>query len=325
VKFFNYYEDKLDEFDIIHLFGLSPTTWEVINFLKKTPYSSSKVVLSPIYWPALEYDKKVEGVQTFLIKKSVFILRTLSKLAIIERLLNLVDYQYSIFKLADLILPNSYMEKKNIINIFKVNPDKVKVLYNGADKIFAEANPHLFESIYSLRDFVLYVGRIEPRKNVHNLIRAIMDTNLPLVIIGSPNPTYYNYYVYCQKLAEKALHQIKFIPFLPHDSEMLRSAYAASKVFVLPSWFETPGLAALEAALAGSTIVITSKGCTKEYFGSLAFYIDDPGNIDEIRRKIIEAYNSEKSEALKKRILNNYTWDKIAEQLLWHYKKCLST
>ena len=51
-----------------------------------------------------------------------------------------------------------------------------------------------------------------------------------------------------------------------------RSAYAAAEALVLPSFLETPGLVALEAAAAGiPRLVITNAGCTKEYFGNLAY------------------------------------------------------
>ena len=59
---------------------------------------------------------------------------------------------------------------------------------------------------------------------------------------------------------------------LDHDDPLLASAYAAARVFALPSWFETPGLAALEAALAGCAVVITPYGSTREYFGGLVAY-----------------------------------------------------
>ena len=49
----------------------------------------------------------------------------------------------------------------------------------------------------------------------------------------------------------------------------LASAYAAARVFALPSWFETPGLAALEAGLAGCAVAITPYGSTRDYFGDL--------------------------------------------------------
>ena len=68
---------------------------------------------------------------------------------------------------------------------------------------------------------------------------------------------------------------------MEHDDPLLASACAAARVFALPSWFETPGLAALEAALAGCAVVITPFGSPREYFGDLVEYArpDRPGEV----------------------------------------------
>ncbi len=66
--------------------------------------------------------------------------------------------------------------------------------------------------------------------------------------------------------------QVIWLGRLDHHDPLLASAYAAARVFALPSWFETPGLAALEAALAGCAVVITPYGSTREYFGDLVEY-----------------------------------------------------
>ena len=70
---------------------------------------------------------------------------------------------------------------------------------------------------------------------------------------------------------------------------MLASAYAAARVLALPSWFETPGLAALEAALAGCAVVVTPFGCTREYFGDRVEYAR-PDRPAEIGRAILRAW-----------------------------------
>ena len=123
------------------------------------------------------------------------------------------------------------------------------------------------------------MGHIGPaRKNVLGLIRALRTIDHPAVIIGK----------IIGKEGEQCLKEaaenknILIIPGLENESEMLASAYAACDVFALPSLFETPGIAALEAALAGSKIVITPHGGTREYFGTMAHYVD-PHSVDSIR------------------------------------------
>jgi glycosyltransferase involved in cell wall biosynthesis len=104
---------------------------------------------------------------------------------------------------------------------------------------------------------------------------------------------------------------------------MLSSAYAACDVFVLPGWFETPGLAALEAALAGAKVVATDGGSTKEYFEDKVLYIR-PHKPADMRKKIAWALEADKTAELKKMILDRYLWEKVAERTIEGYRRVLS-
>ena len=112
----------------------------------------------------------------------------------------------------------------------------------------ASASPELFHSRWGAEPFVLSVGRIEPRKNTLGLIQAIRRLGLPLVVIGEAPPGCEDYERECRRAG---LGRVSWLGRLDHHDPLLASAYAAARVFALPSWFETPGLAALEAGLAG--------------------------------------------------------------------------
>jgi glycosyltransferase involved in cell wall biosynthesis len=103
---------------------------------------------------------------------------------------------------------------------------------------------------------------------------------------------------------------------------MLASAYAACTVFVLPSMFETPGIAALEAGLAGAKIVITPHGGTREYFGEMADYVD-PTSIDSIRNGIRTALQRPKTANLKDHIMREFLWQSVAAKTAAIYRKTL--
>ena len=158
------------------------------------------------------------------------------------------------------------------------------------------------------------------RKNVIKLLEAASKVDAQIVIIGSFYKDEYSRR--CLDLAQKA-GNVTLIETLDHNSELLASAYAASKVFVLPSQFETPGIAAMEAALAGSQIVITQKGGTKDYFEGFAEFIN-PDSTDSILNGIQKALKKKSSENLKDHILSNFTWTKVAEQTSDQYKKVLA-
>src|SRR5207245_1548094 len=131
-------------------------------------------------------------------------------------------------------------------------------------------------------DFVLFVGRVEPRKNVLGLIRAVARMGVPLVVVGAPPAGHERYAEQCRRAG---LGFVRWLGAMEHDDPMLASAYAAARVFALPSWFETPGLAALEAALAGAAVVVTPFGCTREYFGNRVEYAR-PDRASEIHTAI---------------------------------------
>ncbi len=116
---------------------------------------------------------------------------------------------------------------------------------------------------------------------------------------------------------------IIIIEGIDHNSNLLESAYAACDVFALPSYFETPGIAALEAALAGAKIVITKNGGTKEYFINDAIYVNHH-SVRSIKDGIEQALNRKKNSTLRDRILKEYNWRKVAEKTASAYRQLLS-
>jgi glycosyltransferase involved in cell wall biosynthesis len=192
-------------------------------------------------------------------------------------------------------------------SLFGVDRERIVVAPNGAAP--SEGDPERIRSHTSLEDFVLYAGRIEPRKNVLGLVRACVRVELPLLVIGSEVPGHEAYAARCRDASRGA--RVVWVPRVAPDSELLRSAMSAARVVALVSWFETPGLAALEGAMAGAGLVITPYGSAREYFGDLARYAR-PGRIDEISWALREAWERGAHPALAEHVRRNFTWDKVA-------------
>ncbi len=218
------------------------------------------------------------------------------------------------------VLPNSRAEAELVINGLGVDASKVTVIPNGVEERFYNADPELFKKKYGVVDFILNVGHIgHGRKNVLALLRALGAIDHPAVIIGRIIDGEYG--AACVREAAKHKH-ILLIDGLSHDSEMLASAYAAAEVFVLPSLFETPGIAALEAGLAGAKVVITPHGGTKEYFEDMALYVD-PHSVESIRQGITTSLESRKDTRLREHIHREYLWPRISEKTVSVYKETL--
>lgn len=180
-----------------------------------------------------------------------------------------IAYQLSI---ADRVIGNSDMEGDTLSSVLGVPRDRFVTVYNAVDELFLQrVSPELFRSHFGLTGpFVLNVANIEPRKNQLALIRAMKSfPNMKLALIGHQRDP-----KYARQCFTEMGSQGVYLGSLPHDSELLRSAYAACDAFCLPSTLETPGLAALEAFVSGCKVALTSEGSTREYFGSEVDYLE---------------------------------------------------
>jgi glycosyltransferase involved in cell wall biosynthesis len=209
------------------------------------------------------------------------------------------------------ILPNTLAEAELIEKGFDISPQKISVVPNGVENRFTEADPELFHDTYKIRDFVLFVGTIgSRRKNVWRLIQALDQLGLDGVFIGN---TLDNESGRKCREAIQSRDQLHLIDPISHEDPMLASAYAASRVFILPSYYETPGIAAMEAALAGSAIAITERGGTREYFSKFAHYLK-PESVTSIQEALHSAWQNPPGEQLKEHISRHFSWTTIAEK-----------
>ena len=289
---------------LFHVFG---ATIENAGIVKALSASETPMVLSPVFY---------SNRSAFTIKHSISFEKLLGSFG--RGIRSEFSIKKELCEAADLVFPNTSEEANLIKKGFSLPSKRIRVIPNAVEESFVNSSADLFRETYSLNDFILFVGQAgAKRKNVKTLLRTAHHFDNEIVIIGSFDNSEYSQD--CKRLIEKASN-VTYIGPLSHNSPLLASAYAASKVFVLPSQFETPGIAAMEAALAGSSIVITKKGGTKDYFKDLAEYID-PGSEDSLIKGIKNALQTERSDQLKNHILNNFTWKKVAEETLKYYKE----
>lgn len=295
---------KLTKKDLVHIFLANISTYSLASNLK---LYGAKYVVNPIIFsnhPAW----KLRLYQNLEKPLNKLFIRSIS------------DYQITEFicNNAEKVLPNTIDEGNLLVDGMNVNRDKIQVIHNGVEKRFAEADVTLFQKKYGLKNFILYVGHLGPvRKNGKNIIKALQKIDHPAVIIA--DILHNEEGDWCRNAINES-DNITLFEWINHNDPLFASAYAACNTFILPTRYETPGRAALEAGLAGANIVITPNGGTKEYFMDFAYYAN-PYSVKSIKEKIEKSLNKDKNEKLKNHIKENYLWDVIAKETAEIYRK----
>lgn len=344
--------ENLSDYDIIHLFTTGPVgiIWTYPRF-QLARIAKKPVVVSTIYWPS----KSGEGfinwaaqpknqrrgslselrrafppwLKPVWLKYSLQWLKTgrkpylpydafraLTKQPTGEQEIEKIQKQ--VWSSADVLLPNSEAEAQ-VIQRAVESPIRYLVVPNAVNvSLFEKASADDFVKKYGIKDFVLCAATLTPRKNQLRLVRAVR--NLPLVLIGETTRPYAKPYI--EECKREAASNVIILGAM--NQKEVASAYAAAKVHVLASYYETPGLSNLEAAIAGCNIVSTTGGCTKEYFGDFAWYCD-PEDTQSIREAVQGAYESPYREKLAECIRNRFTWQRTAEATLEGYELALQT
>lgn len=283
------------DFDLVHIFGAGMGTYHLARalHLQRIP-----IVVSPIYLtrrPAWQV-RLITAAERFA--RGVYPAFWTDYAMIAE-----------MCSWATMVTPNTQEEAELFRDAFGVPDDRLAVIPNGVEERFGNVGPQAFVETHHMEDFILSVGHIAPmRKNVLRLVEALEGIDRPAVIIGRVEET---------REAKAVLDRSRRNPRLlildhvDHESNLLPSAYAACESFVLPSLFETPGIAALEAGLAGAKVVITPHGGPREYFGPHADYVN-PYSVDDIRRGILSSLQRPKGPELKEHIASRYLWRHVA-------------
>lgn len=227
-----------------------------------------------------------------------------------------------LIQVADVLLPNSAEEGRYLDEMLGASNKVKRVIPNATDLRYKNGNPAEAIKAYGFKDYVLCVGKIEPRKNQMQLVKALAGTDIPLIVLGSYIPNVKSYYDEVLKIIERNKN-MKHIEYLPMDSDMLSSLYAGAKVHVLLGQNETPGIVNLEAGLAGANLVVGDCAPVREYLKDYALYADYK-SVEDCKKKILEAYESPRNVELSAFIEQNYTWKVVAEKTLSAYQMILN-
>jgi glycosyltransferase involved in cell wall biosynthesis len=204
--------------------------------------------------------------------------------------------------------------------------DITDVVYLGADKDFQpheKIDPVFLLNIrqkYSLPEkYLLYVGRLNVRKNIFNLLRAIslLRQDIPLVIVGDYDWKMPSLDDLIQELGIK--ERIVFTGSVPGKD--LTIIYALAHLFCFPSYEEAFGLPALEGMASGVPIIVSDRSSLPEICGEAGNYVnpDSPENIAAIIDALmIDSKLREHKRQLGLLRAQQFKWEYSARDLLRH-------
>lgn len=195
-------------------------------------------------------------------------------------------------RLADLVMTVSEASKRDIVDLLGVDPDRVVVTWQPSDMepLDAEERTNLPRTLarYGLEQeqYGIFVGAIEPKKNVRRLIDAFLDAHdtMPLILVGQKSWKWESEIGDLdQRLGETARKRIRIVGHVPRDD--LRKLLAGARLLTFPSLNEGFGLPPLEAMRMGCPVVSSHAGGLAEVCGSAALVVD-PWDTGSIRRGI---------------------------------------
>jgi len=307
---------------MVHLFNVwSPES--ALQALEHLKAAGKRVILSPIYldlrahgfWQAQLPVLPLEDLEAYAATYQ----EALEHLEGRDRLSELVPGYHAMVRamldMADHVIFLSQAERDALEEIgARVEDSRASLIPNPVDAdLWQTGDPALFRETYlkdmpAAQDYVLCVGRIEPRKNQLLLARAMRDLPLRLVLVGHEGDP-----AYAERVRREAGPDLLSVDRLDAGGEMLRSAVAGARVFCLPSWAEGASLAALEAAAAGVQMVLGNRSAEIAYFADLADYCDvgDPRSIAAAISTCLERPAGEvasRRQALQSRVAQAYSW-----------------
>lgn len=223
-------------------------------------------------------------------------------------------------------------ERKRIERYRLRTLDMIDVVYNGVDEIYrplsllGASRVEAVRSRYALpEEFILYVGRLNERKNIRNLLRAmplLRNESIPLVIAGNYDWKMFGLDAEISRLGIAGrVIQTGFV-----EDEDLPVLFSLAKVFCFVSFEEGFGLPALEAMASGVPVVVSDCSSLPEICGEAGNYVDPykPVSIAAMIDKLLEdksLYIQMRDKGLKRSKL--FKWEYSAVKLLESVKKAV--
>jgi glycosyltransferase involved in cell wall biosynthesis len=231
---------------------------------------------------------------------------------------------------ADRIIADSNSTKTDLIKHLVVPNEKITVIHPGVDhekyKPLADSEKHSIRGVYGLiSPFILYIGSLEPRKNLVSLLKAFHKVagkigEYKLVIGGKKAWKYQEIF---DTIAMLGLQdRVVFTGYIPQQD--LPKMYNAADLLVFPSIYEGFGLPPLEAMACGIPVITSNTSSLPEVVGDAAVMIN-PLDVDALADAMYQVLTDQelKEKMIRKGIerAELFTWEKTAQETLKVYRE----
>lgn len=229
-------------------------------------------------------------------------------------------------KKAKAIFTISLASKNDILNEYHIDENKIHVTYPGIKQDAIMQDSVSIEQLrkkYLLQnEYILFVGTLQPRKNIVRLIEAfakvykeLKKNELQLLIVGKKGWLFED--ILHAPIKYKIEKNVQFLEFV--SNEELDVLYKNALCFILPSLYEGFGLPVLEAMKNGCPVITSNVSSLPEAGGDAAVYVD-PENVGDIAGKLglVIRSKDKRLEMIKKGYeqVKKFSWEKTANQTI---------
>lgn len=244
--------------------------------------------------------------------------------------------EYSINR-ADKIITVSESSKNDIVKYLNVPENKIDVVYNGVEynkfaKSYNEEDNLRIREKYKLpKNYILYMGTLEPRKNIESIVEAfklfneksdLKEKNFKLVIAGKKGWLFESIFNLVETL--KLQDDVIFTDYIDEVDKPI--IYQMARLFVFPSIYEGFGIPVLEAMAASVPVITSNVSSLPEVAGDAAILVEpkDVKSIAENMHKILSDNDLRDKLICKGHIqAKKFTWEASAEKLYKIYKSMM--
>jgi len=235
---------------------------------------------------------------------------------------------------ADAIIADSESTRRDAMQILHIPADKIITVSLGiGDEFRRITDASLLEDCrrrYELpQDFFLYVGLVEPRKNLPLLLGAYarlvqVEDPPPLVVVGRMGWMVEDVFRQIESL--QLQDRVKFTGYIPDPD--LPLVYNLAQILLYPSRYEGFGFPPLEAMACGTPVITTAVSAMQDQVGEAGLLVppqDEPALFDAMRRLMHDRLLRDDLSTRGQRQANNFTWDQTALKTLQVYQRVVTS